>query len=104
VAGPRTFDLDELANRPGTYFNPQTEVLIIVDDSPHIDTDVFDDSDEHDETEWVLVSDEAPVDEHRRDEMLERFQVRHRPDSAVSHDEEAVDEEDEDVLEPDPEE
>jgi hypothetical protein len=103
MAGARTFDLDELVNRPGTYFHPQTEVLVIVDDSPHIDTGLFD-SDEYDDTEWVLVSDEAPVDEHARDELLERFQVRHRPDDVVSHDEEAVDEEDEDELEPDPEE
>ena len=26
--------------------------------------------------DWVLISDETPIDENRRDELLERFQVR----------------------------
>ena len=30
----RRYELDELIIRPGTYFNPQTEVMIVVDDSP----------------------------------------------------------------------
>ena len=30
--------------------------------------------DEFDNDEWVLVSDEVPVDEHKRDELVERFQ------------------------------
>jgi hypothetical protein len=92
MANVRAFDLDELVNRPGTYFNPQTEVLVIVDDSPHIDSDVLEESDH--EGEWVLVSDDAPVDEHARDELLERFQVRHRPDATVDADEDVEDEED----------
>jgi len=32
-ADPRLADLEDLINRPGTYFNPQTEVLLVVDDS-----------------------------------------------------------------------
>ena len=35
MARLRRFDLDELATRPGTYFNPETEILIVVDDSAH---------------------------------------------------------------------
>ena len=35
MARLRRFDLDELATRPGTYFNPVTEILIVVDDSAH---------------------------------------------------------------------
>ena len=31
MAGPRRFDLDDLLIRPGTYFNPETEVLLVVD-------------------------------------------------------------------------
>ena len=27
------YNLEELAEHPGTYFNPQTEVVVIVDDS-----------------------------------------------------------------------
>ena len=29
--------------------------------------------------DWVLISDEVPVDEHRRDELLESFQVDAQP-------------------------
>jgi len=34
----RRFALDEITIRPGTYFNPQTEVMIVVDDSPRSTT------------------------------------------------------------------
>jgi hypothetical protein len=74
MADPRIVELDELANRPGTYFNPQTEVLVIVDDSPELDAEIFN-MEEFEGAEWVLISDDTPVDENRRDELLERFQV-----------------------------
>ncbi len=76
MADPRRFELDELVNRPGTYFNPQTEVLIVVDDSPELDTEIFN-MEEYEGADWVLISDEVPVEENRRDELLERFQSRH---------------------------
>ena len=38
MAQGRRYELDELLIRPGTYFNPQTEVLVVVDDSPSMDT------------------------------------------------------------------
>ena len=41
MANPRQFDLDDILIRPGTYFNPQTEVLVVIDASPDIDTEVF---------------------------------------------------------------
>ena len=93
----RRFELDELLNRPGTYFNPQTEVLVVVDDSPELDSEIFN-MEELEGADWVLVSDDTPLDEHRRDELLESFQVRHQP-GALSHDED--DEEEVDDLEPD---
>ena len=62
----RRFQLDELTIRPGTYFNPQTEVLIVVDDSPEVDHEIFEAGD-FDATDWVLISDDAPVDERKRD-------------------------------------
>jgi hypothetical protein len=83
VADPRTFDLDEIVNRPGTYFNPQVEVLIVVDDSPDLDTEIFN-MEEFEGADWVLISDESPVDEHRRDELMERFQVHYHPGGAES--------------------
>jgi hypothetical protein len=78
----RRFELDDLVNRPGTYFNPQTEVLIVVDDSPDLDNEIFD-LEEAEGADWVLISDEAPVDEHSRDDLIERFQARHSATSSA---------------------
>jgi hypothetical protein len=83
VADPRIFQLDELLNRPGTYFNPQTEVLVVVDDSPEIDAEIFK-MEELEGADWVLISDEVPVDENARDELLQNFQVRYHPGGANS--------------------
>jgi hypothetical protein len=96
MADSRRFELDELLNRPGTYFNPQTEVLVVVDDSPEMDAEIFS-MEEFEGADWVLISDEIPVDEHRRDEMLETFQARLHPDDIAEEEEEAELEE----LEPD---
>jgi hypothetical protein len=99
AGNPRKFELEDLVNRPGTYFNPQTEVLVVVDDSPELDAEIFN-MEEYEGADWVLISDEVPVDEHRRDELLEAFQVDREPD-LLSSDDEDVDEVDE--LEPDEE-
>jgi hypothetical protein len=100
MARLRRFDLDELSARPGTYFNPETEILIVVDDSAHPGAEL---ADEDDEGEWILVGDEVPLDDARRDEMLERLEVT--AVRAVQPDAEDDDEiiEDEERLEPDPE-
>jgi hypothetical protein len=98
----RRFELDELANRPGTYFNPQTEVLVVVDDSPDLDSEIFNMEDMEGD-EWVLVSDTVPVDESARDELLERFQVASRPGGAGDSVSEELDEELEDDEELAPE-
>src|ERR1700749_4960794 len=74
MADPRKFELDELLNRPGTYFNPQTEVVLIVDDSPDLDTEIFN-MEQYEGADWVLIAADPPVDENRRDERLEAFQV-----------------------------
>src|ERR1700721_1921369 len=96
-AGSNRVELDELVNRPGTYFNPQTEVLVVVDDSPELDSEIFN-MEEYEGADWVQISDETPVDEHRRDELLESFQVRYHPGSITAEDD---DFEEEDELEPD---
>ena len=80
MADPRQFELDELANRPGTYFNPQTDVVIIVDDTVDVDTEIFN-MEDFEGAEWVLLADDAPVDEARRDALIEQFQVTQRPAS-----------------------
>jgi hypothetical protein len=76
MANPRQFDLEDIVNRPGTYFNPQTEVLIVVDDSPDVDTEIFN-MEDFEGADWVLISDESPIDEQVRDELMQAFQVRH---------------------------
>jgi hypothetical protein len=99
MADPRKIELDELVNRPGTYFNPQTEVLLIVDDSPELDAEIFN-MEEYEGADWVLISDEVPVEENRRDELLEAFQVRYDPGAGAERDDEEFDEleeEEEDV-------
>ena len=75
VAKDRQFDLEEIINRPGTYFNPQTEVLVVVDDSASLDSEIFN-LEDFEGADWVLVSDELPVDEAQRDELMESFQAR----------------------------
>ena len=101
MADPRRFEVDEALNRPGTYFNPQTEVLMVIDDSPELDAEIFN-MEEFEGADWVLISDELPIDEHQRDELLEGFQVRYHPGAAGSitdDDDDEVDELEEDDQE-----
>jgi hypothetical protein len=101
MADPRRVELDDLINRPGTYFPPQSEVLIVFDDAAELDAEIFASVDLED-TDWVLISDEVPVDEHRRDVLLEKFAVQHS--GGLDDEDEDDDEDEEDELEPDPEE
>ena len=101
VSNARRFQLDEITIRPGTDFNPLTEIMIVVDDSPEVDHEIFE-SDEFDGEEWVLIAEDSPLDEHKRDELVERFQLAHGaaeellPDDELDEDDD--DEEDEDEL------
>ena len=74
MADERRFDLDDVLLRPGCYLNPQTEIMVVVDDSPSIDGEISN-LEEFDGADWVLIADEVPVDEARRDELLETFQA-----------------------------
>ena len=91
---PRRFELEELVNRPGSYFNPQTEVLVVIDDSPELDSEIFG-MEEFEGADWVQISDELPVDEHRRDELLEAFQVHLHAGSAEEEEDDGGDTSDE---------
>lgn len=95
----RRFQLDELTLRPGTYFNPQTEIMIVVDDSPEVDHELFEAAGLEPE-DWVQISEDAPLDENRRDELIERFQLSHQPGGELG-DDEVLDDEDEDDQEED---
>jgi hypothetical protein len=101
MPAPRRFDLDDILNRPGTYFNPETEVLVVIDDAPEVDPELFEEG-ESEGGDWVLLGDEVPIDDRARDELIERFEVRHHPGTsgavAASEDDEL---EEEDELEPD---
>lgn len=110
MARPRRFEIDEALLRPGTYFNPETEVLIVVDDSPDIDQAAFEADAGHGEgADWVLIADEVPIDEAARDELLEAFQATYQGGGttpALDEDGEPGEidaDEDEDELEPDEE-
>jgi hypothetical protein len=77
MADDPRFQLDDLLIRPGCYLNPQTEVMVVVDDSPSIDGEIFN-LEEFEGADWVLIADEVPVDEARRDELLEDFQAHYQ--------------------------
>ena len=70
----RRMELEDLVVRPGTYFNPQTEVMIVVDDSMSLEAEIFN-LEEFKGADWVQISDEVPVDEDRRDREFETFQA-----------------------------
>ena len=102
MAVSRRFDLDELVTRPGTYFNPQTEVVLVVDDSAAVDLELLEEEDDP-TGEWILLGDDPAVDEHRRDELVEAFETR-QARSNVREDPDEDHPDDEESLEPDPEE
>ena len=94
----RRFQLDDLLTRPGTYYDPETEVLLVVDeDAASLDSELFED-DGGEDGDWVLLGDEVPIDESARDEIVERFEVRHHPGTSG-----AVAATEDDELEPDEE-
>jgi hypothetical protein len=79
----RTVDIEEMLLRPGTYFNPQTEIVVIVDDSTSIDQEIFN-MEAYEGSDWVRISDELPVDEDSLDETLEEFQTHYHGGTAGS--------------------
>jgi len=103
MADDRRVELDDLLNRPGCYLNPQTEIMVVVDDSPSIDGEIFN-LEEFEGADWVQISDEVPVDESRRDELLESFQATYHGGDGRSVRPPLDDENDELEPEPDPEE
>jgi len=97
-AESRVTELEELADVPGIYFNPQTEVVVIVDDSASIDQEVFN-MEAFEGADWVRISDEVPVDEEKRDKLLEEFQTHYHPGSSGSVSETALEQGDEELDE-----
>ncbi|HKG37157.1 MAG TPA: hypothetical protein VKA89_12030 [Solirubrobacterales bacterium] len=87
------YEVDDMLVQPGTYFNPQTEVLVVVDDSSSLDQEVFN-MEAYEGAEWVRLGDEVPVDEDRRDRILEAFQTHYHPGSSGSVSETALEQDD----------
>ncbi len=92
------YELEDLAVQPGTYFNPQTEVVVIVDDSTSIDQEIFN-MESFEGAEWVRIAEETAVDEQRRDELLERFQTHYHAGNAGSVSATALEQGDEELDE-----
>jgi hypothetical protein len=98
AAEDNLYEVDDLLVQPGTYFNPQTEVVVIVDDSTSIDQEVFN-MEDYEGADWVRVSDDVPVDEDRRDQLLEAFQTHYHPGSSGSVSETALEQGDDELDE-----
>jgi hypothetical protein len=107
ATGENAYEVEEMLNQPGTYFNPQTEVVVVVDDSAAPDQEVFNNLEGLEGAEWVRVSDDVPVDEDGRDRALEAFETVNQGDSLAANALEVTDddlEEEEERPDPDPEE
>jgi hypothetical protein len=85
----RTVDTDEMLLRPGTYFNPQTEIVVIVDDSTSIDQEIFN-MEAYEGSDWVRIADEVPVDEDGLEQTIEGFQTHYHGGTAGSLSETAL--------------
>src|SRR5262249_55017880 len=96
AARENLYEVEELLMQPGTYFNPQTEVIVVVDDSASLDQEVFN-MEDYEGAEWVRVSDDVPIDEDRRDVALERFQTHYHPGSGGSVSETALEQGDDEL-------
>jgi hypothetical protein len=97
-AADTVVEVDEMLNRPGTYFNPQTEVLVVVDDSSTLDEEVFN-MEAYEGAEWVRLSDDVAVDESQRDAVLLDFQTHYHPGGADSVSETALEQGDDEYDE-----
>lgn len=91
-----SFDIEDLVVLPGTYFHPQTEVVVIVDDSASIDQGIFN-MERFEGADWVRISEEPAVDEQRRDELMETFQTRYHPGGSGSVSETALEQGDDEL-------
>jgi hypothetical protein len=83
MAGERRYEIDEALLRPGTYFNPQTEVVIVVDDSISIDQEIFN-MEAYEGSDWVRIADDVPVDEDGLGATIEEFQTHYHGGTAGS--------------------
>lgn len=103
------YEVEEMLVQPGTYFNPQTEVVVVVDDSASPDQEVFESLEGYEGAEWVRVSDDVAVDEEGRDRALEAFEASKQggdlaEDALEASEDDFEEEEERPEPDPDPEE
>ncbi len=101
MAEPREddiYEIEQLLVQPGTYFNPQTEVVVVVDDSTSLDQEVFN-MEAYEGAEWVRISEEVPIDEDSRDRLLETFQTHYHAGNTGSVSATALEQGDEELDE-----
>ena len=72
----RIVEVEDMLLRPGTYFNPQTEIVVVVDDSSSVDQEIFN-MEAYEGSDWVRISDDVPIDEDSLDATLEEFQTHY---------------------------
>ena len=97
----RIIEVEDMLVRPGTYFNPQTEIVVVVDDSTSIDQEIFN-MEAYEGSDWVRISDDVPVDEDGLGATLEEFQTHYRgatPDTLTETAVEQADDPDEEEVE-----
>lgn len=101
----RIIEVEDMLLRPGTYFNPQTEIVVMVDDSSSIDQEIFN-MEAYEGSDWVRISDDVPVDEDGLGATLEQFQTHYSAGSvseaAVEQGDGTEDEDEAAELEQDP--
>src|SRR4026207_992340 len=94
-------EVDDMLLRPGTYFNPQTEIVVVVDDSTSIDQEIFN-MEAYEGSDWVRISDEVPDDEDGLGATREESPPHYRgatPDTLTETAVEQADDPDEEEVE-----
>ena len=76
------YQLDDLLIRPGDYLNPQTEVMVVVDDSPSIDGEIFN-LEEFEGADWVLIADESRSTRRAATSCSSTFQATYQAATAA---------------------
>ena len=93
MTNARRFQLDELTHPPGHLLQPPDRGHDRRRRLPEVDHELFD-IDDFEAADWVLISEDTPLDEHHRDELVERFQLTYQPGGELVVDDDDDDEDD----------
>jgi len=104
MAGDRHYELEDLVVRTGYLFQPADRGDVVVDDSPSLDTEIFN-LEEFEGADWILVSDDrrstrpTATSCSRTSRPLTAAGTAHRGDRPETDDEIVEDEPEPDVVE-----